>query len=57
MGKCLIQLVIDDVHHDGKSVFDKTIQMMKAVIKEGFRTAGLNSVIGAANTLSRVAKL
>ncbi len=30
--------------------------MMKVVMKEGFRTGQLNSVIGAANTLSGVAK-
>jgi len=30
--------------------------MMKAVMKEGFRTGPLNLLIGAANTLSGVAK-
>ena len=51
------QVVIDDVNHDRKIAGAEMIRMMKAVMKEGFRTGQLNSVIGAANTLSRVAKL
>jgi len=51
------QVVISDVNHDRKIVVAEMIHMMKAVMKEGFRTGQLNSVIGAANTLSRVAKL
>ncbi|KZR64549.1 hypothetical protein [Prochlorococcus sp. MIT 1303] len=51
------QVVIDDVNHDRKIVVAEMVHMMKAVMKEGFRTGQLNSVIGAANTLSRVAKL
>ena len=51
------QVVIDDVNHDRKIVVAEMVHMMKAVTKEGFRTGQLNSVIGAANTLSRVAKL
>ncbi len=51
------QVVIDDVNHDRHIVVAEMVHMMKAVMKEGFRTGQLNSVIGAANTLSRVAKL
>ena len=50
------QVVIDDINYDLKIVVAEMVHMMKAVMKEGFRRGQLNSVIGAANTLSRVSK-
>ena len=51
------QVVIDDVNHDIKIVVAEMVHMMRSVMKEGFRTGPLNSIIGAAHTLSRVAKI